>query len=515
MNIHTLDALALIILLVCIRSWLSWRKRRVNGFPLPPGPEGLPIIGNILDMPGENEFEIARQWGKKYGDLVYINNFGTGYLFLNSYESAFELFEKRGNIHSSRPQTAMMELEGWTSWFFTAMPYGERLRTSRRYMNKFFHRTVTSDYYDTQTQSTHKLLLKILENPNDFRNHIKHWAAESIIKITYGYEIVENDPSVEYIVKGIKAFSDSMLFFLVNSLPALRHLPTWFPGAQFHKIAKEAREVGKAMYNEPYKKARDEMANGTAAPSMLSKLLEWYADGDMEDFNETIIAQTATVAYAAGGDTTIASLLTFVFAMVLHPDVMRKGQEELDRVMGRNNLPAFEDRPKLPYIEAICEECFRWQPVAPLGVPHCSEEDDIYNGYFIPAGTVMYSNIWAILRDPKRYPEPDKFIPERWLPAAGEDRPLDANKTAFGFGRRICPGRFFAENSVFIGAASIMAMFDIQKAVDEHGTQITPAEDYVSGIVRHPRPFKCKISPRSGEAKIVIRQAVSLARGLE
>ena len=65
MSIFTLDALAIIFSFVFIRSWLSWRKRRVN--PLPPGPRGLPIIGNILDMPGENEFEVARQWGEKYG----------------------------------------------------------------------------------------------------------------------------------------------------------------------------------------------------------------------------------------------------------------------------------------------------------------------------------------------------------------------------------------------------------------------------------------------------------------
>ncbi|KAI5114921.1 hypothetical protein M0805_001012 [Coniferiporia weirii] len=168
-----------------------------------------------------------------------------------------------------------------------------------------------------------------------------------------------------------------------------------------------------------------------------------------------------------------------------------------------------EDEPNLPYIGSICNEVIRWQTVAPFGLAHSADEDDVYNGYFIPAGTTMLSNIWAMHRDPSVYTEPDKFIPERWL----QDKPpLDVRKTAFGFGRRICPGRFFAENAIFISIASILATFDISKALDAAGEPITPTVDYIESFLRHPKPFKCQIAPRSDAVTRAVQQAVESAK---
>ncbi|KAL5520726.1 hypothetical protein ACEPAF_2728 [Sanghuangporus sanghuang] len=515
MNIYIFDAAAIVVALICIRSFLSWRKRRANSYPLPPGPKGLPIIGNVLDMPQENEWESVRQWGMKYGNITYIKKFGTGYLFLNSYEDAITLLEKRGGMYSSRPQITMLDLEGWSDWFTAVMPYGDKLRKARQLFNKTFQRSAAKDYYVVQIQSAHNLLLKLLEDPDKFRSHIRYAAAEAIIKIAYGYEITENDPDVEIIDNGIRTIVDAMAFHLVNALPVLRYIPSWFPGVYFHKKAKEGYKAAIIMCNEPHDRAKTKMADGTATPSMLSKLLEMYGHTDENESNEAFIAQSVAVAFGAGGDTIVSVLLTFILAMVLYPDAMRKGQEEVDRVVGKNNLPTFEDRPKLPYVEAICIECLRWQTVSPLGLAHLAEKDDVFKGYFIPAGTIVYGNVWAMLRDSKRYPEADKFIPDRWLPAYGEERPLESNKMAFGFGRRnirICPGRFFAENSIYIGIASILAMFNIQKAINDCGIPIIPLEEYTSTLARHPKPFKCNITPRSEVAAAVVREAASSAK---
>ena len=91
-----------------------------------------------------------------------------------------------------------------------------------------------------------------------------------------------------------------------------------------------------------------------------------------------------------------STLQTFFLAMALHPDVQRKAQAELDAVIGPMRLPEFEDQKSLPYIQAIVKECLRWQNVFTLGLPHRLMQDDEYNGYFIPKGSIVLGNIWRV-----------------------------------------------------------------------------------------------------------------------
>ena len=73
--------------------------------------------------------------------------------------------------------------------------------------------------------------------------------------------------------------------------------------------------------------------------------------------------------------------------MAVHPDIQKKAQNEIDAVVGTHRLPEFEDRPSLPFVEALYREVMRWKPVLPLGVAHATTAEDIYNGYFVPKGS--------------------------------------------------------------------------------------------------------------------------------
>jgi len=175
-------------------------------------------------------------------------------------------------------------------------------------------------------------------------------------------------------------------------------------------------------------------------------------------------------------------------------------------VIGRDRLPTFDDRPRLPYLEAVCKELMRWQMVAPLGVPHVSCQDDIYRGYFIPKGTVILANAWAILHDPETYPDPEEFKPERFLDRDGSFRDDPTLGLVFGVGKRICPGRHFVDATLFIIISSVLSVFNVMKAKDENGNDIPvkPVMTTHMGVVVRPEKFECSITPRDKVAQDLI-----------
>lgn len=87
-------------------------------------------------------------------------------------------------------------------------------------------------------------------------------------------------------------------------------------------------------------------------------------------------------------------LSTFFLAMTLYRGVQKKAQAEIERVVGVDRLPDFSDLDDLPYLTAMIKELLRWNAPAPLGTSHAVMEDDVYEGWFIPAGTMFLENIW-------------------------------------------------------------------------------------------------------------------------
>ncbi|KAJ6538983.1 cytochrome P450 [Mycena capillaripes] len=192
-------------------------------------------------------------------------------------------------------------------------------------------------------------------------------------------------------------------------------------------------------------------------------------------------------------------------AMAMNPEAAKKAQNEIDTVTSLSRLPGFEDRSALPYCEAVYREVMRWRPVAPLGIPRTTSEDDVYNGYFIPKGTIGLSNIWAMVHDESIYPNPEKFSPERFFNADGQ---LNANENilTFGFGRRACVGRHAADATVWAAIVSVLSAFNIAKANDSNGKEIDIKPGYSDGVVSRPLPFKCSITPRSDAMKSLIEE---------
>jgi len=280
--------------------------------------------------------------------------------------------------------------------------------------------------------------------------------------------------------------------FLVDTFPILRYLPTWFPGGGFHKDAKRWRKMVSETADTPHQLVLEHLAKGDALPSLTSKLLQ---EGVTSEEKE-ILKWVSFSMYVGGSDTTPSTLSAFFLAMTIHPEIFKKAQAEVDAIVGIERLPTMEDRDQLPYVNAICKELLRWHVVVPMP-PHITAQDIIYEGYFIPEGTWLLANIWFALSNPETYPYPDVFDPERFL---GENPQLDPVEVCFGWGRRSCPGGLLAESTIFISVAMALVTLDVSRCV-ENGVEWVPKYDAEEGMIRHVKPFKCNIVPRSQKAE--------------
>jgi len=188
--------------------------------------------------------------------------------------------------------------------------------------------------------------------------------------------------------------------------------------------------------------------------------------------------------------------------MVLYQEAQHKAQAELDAYVNALCKEGWCVRhlTSLPLAHAVRSQVLRWHPIVPIDFAHRLEQDDVYGDYFIPRGTFVFGNIWAMLHDEKNYgPKPEEFKPERFLRGGVRD-PI----AAFGFGRRICPGRHMVDDSIFIAVATILKVFTISPAKDDAGMEVPVKASFTSGLLSSPEPFRCAITARSPSAQSLI-----------
>ncbi|PBK93541.1 cytochrome P450, partial [Armillaria gallica] len=334
-------------------------------------------------------------------------------------------------------------------------------------------------------------------------------AGSIIMKTVYGYDVDPNgDRFVELVDRAQESIHavGNMGAFLVDYIPSLKYLPRWMPGAKFLRLARAWRKDVEEMAEEPFKYTTELMAKGFAPPSLVSEnLTKTEALENAAHFE--IVRNTAAVAFSGSLSSctkTVSAVLSAILAFILYPEIQAKAQAEVDAVIGHGTrLPNFDDHPQLPYIDAIVLEVLRWNPVVPLGVAHRSMKEDVYGGYYIPAGTTVIGNAWAMLHDEKDYPNPMEFDPDRFISQDGKEVQPEPT-VAFGFGRRICPGRYLALNTAWIAIASMASTLSFSKVVDSEGRIIEPSSTYTSKFVSFPLPFECRIKSRSAAAQALL-----------
>ncbi|KAI1433056.1 cytochrome P450 oxidoreductase OrdA-like protein [Xylaria sp. CBS 124048] len=484
--------------------------------PLPPGPRGLPLIGNIFDFPPIG-VHIWGHWLKHkdlYGPISSVTKWGTTVIILNSAELACELLGKRSSIYSTRMRSEFGgKMIGWEN-NLVLQPYNKRYRAHRKSIHSMIGtETTTMSYLSLQAAEAHRFLFRVLQEPDKLALHIRSETGALVLKTVYGYTVDHHkeDPLVKIVNTATEWFSDALIpgAWLVDMIPALRYVPEWLPGGGFKKTARYWRSLLVAAAEKPFWFTRQRMAEGKYGKSYVT---DFGLDLSPED--EDIVKWTSFTLYTAGADTTANAITSFFLALTLYPEIQAKAREEIDRVVGSGRLPAYNDRDRLPYVTAVVTETLRWQPVLPVAFPHATTDDDVVNGYYIPKGSIVIPNVWWFTHDPAVYPNPLTFDPSRFL---GDNPCPDPRDHVFGYGRRICPGRYFAYASLWLTIAQSLAVFDISEGSDKNGIgnierpqAEKPTLLVSSGLISHLVPFKATIKPRSPQHEALIREVETL-----
>ncbi|KAG2356461.1 cytochrome P450 [Suillus spraguei] len=394
-------------------------------------------------------------------------------------------------------------------------------------MQKAFGPAVIPRYHDLMQMESRPFLSRLVSSPLQFQDHIRRYAGGLTLLVVYGHQVKSNDdPFLNLAEECVGILANRIAsgggIWPVDIFPALKDLPMWFPGASFKRNAAVWKAKMEEFVDRPYEFVKNEIVSSSSLPSLKTNSLTEKRDRPcLFPTYDHDIRWTANSMYSASIDTTITTLSHFILAMVQYPHVLRRAQAELDDVLGSGGdgfgsalkakrLPTFGDRAKLPYCDAVFTETLRWGVPVPLNLPHRLTQADTYEGMHIPQGSLVFGNIWAIMRDPELYQDPEVFEPGRWLARdaideeAGKER--DPRAFIFGFGRRRCPGTHLVESSVWLLITSMLATLDIRKARDDKGVEIEPVVRFENAVFRTPSPFVCDIRPRSEEALRLIME---------
>ncbi|KAH9975165.1 cytochrome P450 [Russula compacta] len=501
----------LIIILATRYATSPWRK-------VPPGPKGLPILGNALQLM-DKSWMFERACKETFEHMMYLNALGQSFLVFNSLKPASELLDRRARISSDRPRLIVGNEILCGGLFTPLIPYGDIWRSNRRAAHEMLTKEAVRTYHPVLFKEAIYLTSTILENADVLDKHFKSTSASAMMSILYNYPTIEKEH--DNTLAEIHAFVSRVTTasapgaHLVEFFPWMTHIPERF--ARWKREGMELFKQHTALFNGLLNAVCSDITKGCEQPSVSASLIK---NSDRSGLSKHNLAWLLGTLYVGGAQTTATTLSWWALAMITYPEVQKRAQDELDAVVGRSRVPTFADAPSLPYIQALVKESLRWRPVAPLGGPHTTIEDNWYEGMFIPKGTVCFANLWQCHHDPALYgADAAKFNPERFLDTDGNlihepvETHLDGHCT-YGFGRRACVGKHMANDALFIYMATVLWAAHLERPLNESGKEVpldteTPVD---VGLVFEPLPYRCNIKPRFPEARSLLMEEIELLK---
>ncbi|XP_068653848.1 cytochrome P450 CYP82D47-like [Aristolochia californica] len=458
------------------------RTSKTTGIRQPPEPAGRwPVVGHLPLLQGNEPLALTfAALADKFGPVFTIWMGAHRTLVVSSWELAKECFGTNDKILATRPISAAGKYLAYNYTMIGLAPYGSLWRDSRKLATIELlssHRLESLKHLRaTEVGLSIKHLHELWEQNNKLpvKVDMKEWFVDltfnTIVmmiagKRFFGSNITADFEEARRAKQAISEFFVLMGAFVASdAVPFLEWLDLKGHIGAMKRVFKELDSIMSLWVNEHRQRRNLDKSkhDGDFIDVMLSiaDRTEKHADDDSDKY---IKAMSLTMILAAT-DTSFITL-TWTLALLLNnPHEMKKAQDEIDTTIGKNRTVIESDIENLPYLRAIVKESLRLYPAAPLSVPHESMEDCNIGGFHVPAGTRIMTNLYKLHRDPRVWPEPEEFQPERFLTS---HRDMDVRGKhfefiPFGSGRRMCPGMTLALQVVHLSLVSLLRGFDLE-----------------------------------------------------
>ncbi|XP_069116630.1 steroid 17-alpha-hydroxylase/17,20 lyase-like isoform X2 [Argopecten irradians] len=443
-----------------------WLVKR-NKYKLPPGPTPIPLLGNYSLMKDKGLQEECMKLSEKYGP-VFTVYFGTFRLVIvNNIEAAMEALVKTKADFADRLQTTsgnMMTDDGKDIAFSNYSPTWKLHRKiAGTGLRNYLRGGKLEDAIHGSLSHAIKLFEDKKEEPFVPHEYIDLTVSNIIFALCFGnvYEFDDSrfkrmvDLDSELLTNFGLGFIEDLVLIMAKMYPT--------------KAYKRAMEIVEEMFEfingelKLHKETFDKDNIRDLADALILARMEAEHDEDTEllsQLTDVHLKQTLFDVFFAGIDTSRFTLQWLFLYLAANPEIQRKAQMEVDDAVGRDRLPGLEDRPSMPYTEAVLHETMRIATVAPLGVPHAARVDAKLCGYDIPKGTTVVINHWALHMDSRHWKEPTKFDPDRFLDSDGKLGPKPVSWLPFSAGRRVCLGESIAKAELHVITAIMLHQFD-------------------------------------------------------
>ncbi|XP_037083183.1 cytochrome P450 2F3-like [Pollicipes pollicipes] len=452
----------LIALLVCMLALVAFVViRRGKEKNHPPGPGGLPFIGQVFSINWKHQDFAFMKWYKQYGPIYKVRAGPETIVVLSDPELIREAFNKPAT-QGRQSNAAFTLLYADKGIIFTS---GELWHQTRRFT--LFHLRNFGMGKSRLEAVIHEQIdgfMNVVLAPSEGRALSLNRALDiSVANIIWGIVAGESlgieDERILEVMDNVRKLNEvGFRILLLGTIPALLNLPDRLTGLN---------EVLKC-FHYPINNLLQPAINLHKKSVDLGGEPRDYIDCFLQEqskhptlYTERHLLRSLIDLFFAGFDTTSTTLRWAFCFLCARPDVQERLAAELHQVVGRERAPTLADRPHLPFTEAVLMETQRLANIAPIGVPHVSTAEFQLGGYTVPRGAQVISLLTAVHHNEAYFPEPARFLPERFLDAEGKVKPNKA-LMPFSVGKRSCMGEAMARAELFLFVTTVVQKFRLR-----------------------------------------------------